>query len=128
MKYIKNFESFNPDSMDEVNLPITIYNEIIKAWFNDNEDITEKNKGMIDFAKNLILSVLIGDDITWGQEERTKRVLDVMKDFDILPFDSKMSYNYMWMEAKKNGTEKLAKFWNDAFKDPIVMNYTSAKD
>lgn len=120
MKYIKTFEDFNPDSMDEVNLPITIYNEILKAWLNDNENITEKDKGMINFVKNLILSVIIGDDVVWGQEERTKRVLDVMNDFNILPFDIKLPYNYIWMEAKKNGTEKLSRFWSGALKDPQV--------
>lgn len=119
MKYIKNFEDFGPDHIGDVNLPYTVSNEMLKAWFNDKED-TDKGSSMIRYAKDLYLSILIGDDTVWTQEERTTRVLNVLNDFYFLPWDIKMPYNYMWMEAKKNGGEKLSKFWNNAFKDPEV--------
>lgn len=111
---------FDPSHLDDINLPLEIYNDLIQAWFNDNETLDPENKGMINFAKQLIMAVLIGDDIVWSQEERVKRILNVMEGNDLLPFDKGMPYNHLWMEAKKNGAKKLEEFWKGALNDPKV--------
>jgi hypothetical protein len=53
----------------------------------------EISDSMINFAKMLIMSILVGEDVVWSQEERMWNVLDIMKYRKLISFNLNNDYN-----------------------------------